>query len=249
MDLKLLQLNIFEGKYLENILAFLKKEDFDIICLQEVAGGSVSQSGEDNFNEIRKELGFNGLLNMSWKIRSDPQSYFGNAILYKQNLKVENARSIFMKPFEEFESPDLPNDWSRSAIFMDFTFDNQKITVGTTHLARGETPYDKPYKEEQANKLLDFLKTIKTPLILTGDFNLVPETKIINSFSENLRNLTVETKITNTLNPRTHKLKDKLPNGLAVDYIFVSDEIKVKEFKLIDQNLSDHLGLSLTFQV
>ncbi len=71
---------------------------------------------------------------------------------------------------------------------------------------------------------------------------------IINSLA---RNLTTENRITNTLNPRTHQIKHLLSAGLeiAVDYIFISKEIQVKEFAVIEEDLSDHLGLKATIEI
>jgi endonuclease/exonuclease/phosphatase family metal-dependent hydrolase len=124
------------------------------------------------------------------------------------------------------------------------------FTVVTSHLVRGRASEDKPYKANQAKILLNFLKTLKNPFILTGDFNLNPQTQIVDSFSQLAKNLILQKGITNTLNPRTHRLKELFPKGMAVDYIFVSEGIGVLDFHLVDHpDISDHLGLSLTFQV
>lgn len=247
--------------YLRNLEDFLSKEDFDILCLQEVSGGLASyqkiegrkylKGAEETFEKIKQKFNLSGELAIMYRIKGDPSSYFGNAILYKKTLKASNKRLAWIKKYEELE---LSNeDWANSprvALSLDFSFQSKLLTIVTSHLAWGPTPYDKPYKVKQADILLNYLKTLRNPFILTGDFNLIPETQIVKAFSKLARNLIVEHGITNTLNPRTHRSRILFPEGRDVDYIFASEEIKVKDFKLIDSpDLSDHFGLALTFQV
>jgi endonuclease/exonuclease/phosphatase family metal-dependent hydrolase len=48
----------------------------------------------------------------------------------------------------------------------------------------------------------------------------------------------------------THAAKQLFPPGLGVDFAFVSKNISVTDFHLVDTpDLSDHLGLSLTIDV
>ena len=247
--------------YLKNLEDFLSIENFDILCLQEVSGGLASYQKLSNgkyahgaietFERLKRRFSLSGELAIMYRIKEDPSSYFGNAILYKKTLKPENKRIIWIKKYEELE---LSNeDWANSprvALSLDFKLGDRKFSVITSHLAWGPTPFDKPYKARQAKILLEYLKTLKNPFILTGDFNLVPETRIVGSFSKLARNLIVEYEIKNTLNPRTHRAKEVFPKGKNVDYIFVSEGIKVSDFKLLDEeDLSDHFGLSLNFEV
>ncbi len=250
MVLKLLQLNIFHGDRLNTIIDFLKKEDFDIICLQELSGGEMSKTGVDNFSDIKKATNYDGVLNVSWRLK-DEKTYFGNGILYKKTLNFQNPREFFMKSYEVLDQIDERwDERARSSVFADLIFDNKKITIGSTHLAWGPTPYDEPYKIEQAKKLFDFVSLVDNPLIITGDFNVPPQSEITKLFSEKFRNLTTENNLTNTLDLRNHKLKDIRPDGLAVDYIFASPEINILDFRILkEQELSDHLGLTLVFEI
>lgn len=250
MDLRLLQLNIYKGRLLESLENYLLKEDFDILTFQEVTGHLAGFVDLDLFDYLKKKLDLAGELSINWNAIGDKTSYFGNAILFKRKLKVGNMQQIWLKPYREVDlnSQNWPTfPWS--ALSLDFQVQDKRFTVVTSHLVRGRTSEDKPYKANQAKILLNSLKNLKYPYILTGDFNLNPRTQIIGSFSSLATNLTLKAGITNTLNPRTHRVKKLFPKGIAVDYIFVSEEILVKEFKLIDSyDLSDHFGLSLTFQ-
>ncbi len=97
--------------------------------------------------------------------------------------------------------------------------------------------------------MVDYLKQVQPPFILTGDFNVRPDTQLIKNFDTLARNLTSEHKITNTLNAQTHRAVEIFPPGIAVDYIYITDDIKVNKFEVIAETLSDHLGLQAELEI
>jgi len=119
-----------------------------------------------------------------------------------------------------------------------------------THWAWGPTPKDEPYKLEQAKSLIEFVTTIKDPFVLTGDFNVTSDSKIIQDLNQLGINHTVRNELTNTLNPHLHRAVDIFPKGLAVDYIYTSFTLGTEGFTLIDTpDLSDHYGLKITIEI
>ncbi len=84
------------------------------------------------------------------------------------------------------------------------------------------------------------------PCIVTGDFNLLPNTKSIKMIDEKMTNLIKVYGIKST----RPTFDDGLDKGnLVCDYIFVNNKVKVKDFKVIDTNVSDHLPLILDFEI
>ncbi len=272
MTLKLLQLNIFQGKFFENIIDFVRKNDIDILHFQEVTSGRMSKGGAYNypksiseresnpnnqflglncFEEIKNQLSLNGEYLITSSYINDPISTIGNATFFKKTIQLINKDVIFMKEF--FEIPqdftDIPQ-LSRGALILTFEFESKKFTTINTHLTWGPNSEDEPYKIEQAKKLYEQIKQIQEPFILTGDFNVTPATKTASMFNDMAKNLTTENKVINTLNEKIHPAKRLFPPGLAVDYIFTSDQINVKSFRRVDETeLSDHYGLFLEFDV
>ena len=55
--LKFIQINIYKGKYFEALLDFLKKQDADVITMQEVTVGGFNLTDDKSVNlfEILKE--------------------------------------------------------------------------------------------------------------------------------------------------------------------------------------------------
>ena len=60
MSIKLLDLNMWIGTYLPDIISFIKSNSIDVCTLQEVTRGAKSKSGNDNFEVLTKELGMTG---------------------------------------------------------------------------------------------------------------------------------------------------------------------------------------------
>jgi len=251
MTIKFLQLNIFKGTYLDEIINFVKKGDFDILQFQEVAGGPLSFNKIDCFQQLKTALNYQGELTACWRLKSDPTSYFGNATLIKQSFKITKKEVVWFKAYREVESAKKRRikDDPRCALAVKIQINQQFLWFVNTHLAWGPTPEDKPYKLIQGQKLGQFIKNLSEPFILSGDFNVPPSSAIIACLNKIGRNLVVEQGIINTLNPRIHRVKELFPQGLAVDFVFTHPSLKVSNFKVTTANLSDHYGLSLQIEV
>lgn len=98
----------------------------------------------------------------------------------------------------------------------------------------------------QCKYILKAAKRKNIATIIVGDFNLLPETKGIKLISKEFRNLVSEFGIKST-RPKFNDGTDKGEN--VIDYIFVNDKIRVKDFRVIDTNISDHLPLILDFDI
>ncbi|KKW46169.1 MAG: hypothetical protein UY97_C0009G0026 [Parcubacteria group bacterium GW2011_GWB1_57_6] len=103
---------------------------------------------------------------------------------------------------------------------------------------------DTPERIRQSKKILAYYGTKQGPKILGGDFNVLPETRSIQMFIEHgYRELVHEFAIPTT---RNHLAWDRFPTKLLFsDYVFVSNDIEVKDFKVPDMEISDHLPLIL----
>lgn len=254
MQLKLLQLNIWYGKYFEEIVSFVKKQDFDILHFQEVSGGLFSDRKNDLFTALKETLGYNGFQAKTWNVTGEPASYEGNATLFKQSLRLENEEVIYLKPYTEISDHENRNIGMdpRCAIVTTFSTNGQKLTTINTHLTVGPDSEDEPFKVEQGKILYEYMKTVPTPFILSGDFNVNPRSQIVRWIDTLARNLTTENKVTNTLNPKIHRASHLFPPGIVVDYIYVSHDIKVKKFFVVQDEkarFSDHLGLVVTCEL
>ena len=99
-----------------------------------------------------------------------------------------------------------------------------------------------PETLRQMKQLGEYIDDLDGPVILTGDFNLAPDSESIGLINQRLTNLSTKYKLTTTRTNLTHKKE-------VCDYIFVSDDVKVKSFKASDEVVSDHKALILEFDV
>jgi endonuclease/exonuclease/phosphatase family metal-dependent hydrolase len=250
MRLKLLNLNIYGGKYYDNLISFIKTNDFDIVCLQEVRGGNYSFAKTDIFKKLQEDLQMEAEFALTTNLKEDKSSCDGNAIYYKKSLKAKNKQIISLYPYKETEPTETDfTTYPRNALSLDFEINGKTLSIINTQLSWNKIPKETAIQTRVGQKLLSFIKGIKNEYILVGDFNLEATSRMVSKFNAILRNLTLENKITNTLNPRTHRAQILFPKGLAVDFIFTTPTLKITDFKLVDSlDLSDHFGLSLIFE-
>lgn len=257
MTFSVLQLNINADNYWNNLIPYLTSNDFDILNLQEVAGNGATSgnvnSKTDCYKELQKILGerYNSDLEISQTYSSDPVSgYTGNATFYKKEFQLIEKKVITMfertSPFPS--DKDSFEDAGRNLLHLLLQKDNKTFSILNTHFAWAKTSVEEPHQAAQGEILLDYLKTVQRPFVFTGDFNLDPQQPTIKSIGAFARNLVTENNITNTLNPRTHSAFEKLKRlgiDVAVDFIFVSPDIEVKKFAVVEEDLSDHLGFTV----
>jgi len=246
MRIKFFQLNIYMGKWLDNLIDYLKKEDFDILCFQEVSGGRISFHRDNTFQKII-DLGYDGEISVNWRLKGYEHSFIGNATFFKRSFTLLEKTEVWLREYREIEDPknrESRND-PKASLSLLLEKGGVKLRVVNAHLAWTPTPHDSKEKIRQATLFYEYLKTIKSPFLITGDFNVEKHTEVVKMINKIGRNLTSENNVTNTLNSRLHKAPHLFPPGLAVDYIYISKDIKVEKFEVIDQDLSDHLGLYL----
>ena len=258
MTIKLLQLNINADNYLDTLTPYLTSHDFDIIQLQEATGkhtlsGTIN-SKVDVYEKLQKVLSsqYNSELSISTRYSSEPNtSYMGNATFYKKTFILKEKNILVLhKRTEPFPSElNTYEDVGRTILHLKLLIDGKDISFINAHLAWAKTSNEEPHQTKQGEIFLKYLQTVPTSFILTGDFNLNPQQPTIQKFNQLARNLTSEYHVTNTLNPRTHRAKSLFPPGVAVDYIYVSRDLEVKNFAVVEEDISDHLGLTVEIDI
>jgi endonuclease/exonuclease/phosphatase family metal-dependent hydrolase len=261
MILSLLQLNINADNYWEQLSSYLTSHNFDILQLQEVAGkdalaGNIN-SKRDCYKELQHLLSdrYHSELAIAQIYLSNPSSgYIGNATFYKKQFKLLEKNIITLHKRITPFPPDAKSyeDVGRNVLHLKLEINNKSISFLNTHLAWAKRPQEENHQTEQGQILIDYLEHLTRPFILTGDFNLDPNQPLIQKINTFARNHITENHITNTLNPHTHEIGELIRAKkveIAVDYIFTSPDITVNKFAVIQEDLSDHLGLTTTIEI
>lgn len=229
--MKIIFLNTWNGKMGDEMTEFLKKEalDADIFCLQEVFSEmeSIAEKYLTNYRETK-----------AFKLVTDRTDIFSQATYVKKEINVISSEIVFDK-----------ESTHGLGIYTHFKYNNQNIHLINFHgLSRPVDKLDNPNRLQCSKDLISFLSQKNGVKIIGGDFNLLPETESIQMFESNgYRDLIKDYKIETT---RNRLGWERYPNNKQYysDYIFLSPETKLKNFAVIQNEISDHLPLILEIE-
>lgn len=254
MTLKVIQINIWKGKFLDRLVEFLRNEQPDIVTMQEVTGGRENHwldKGLDMFAYCKEALSMDGIVTPTYCITGDPNSYLGNAVFVRGKMLTHAV--VWLRPYRDYARTDDADEWPLfPGNVLDITAEigGKTIHALSTHGAWGKEPADTDEKIQQAKILAAHLRSLSdTPFVLGGDFNMEPGSKTVATIDAVARNIVHGSGITNTLNLRTHYAANVLPRGRLVDFIYVSPHFSVQSIDASEIDISDHLPIRaiLTF--
>src|SRR5690606_16544092 len=79
----------------------------------------------------------------------------------------------------------------------------------------------------QCGMIHDYIEKLDGRVVLTGDFNLAPDSESMKQLNITLTNHCIETGLLTTRTPLTHKAE-------VCDYIFTNDQVSVQDFRALD---------------
>ena len=249
--MKLISLNLWGGRAgMPGLLEFLKKhQDVDIFCFQEMWHGG---EGRDVFGALDVDDVEFQLCQKIQEVLPDHISYFrpiyfdfyGLTIFVKKNIRVLSDGEFFVYREKGWFSKENIADHARSIQYINIDTEKGPRTIVNFHgLWNGKGKDDTEDRLLQSENIVQFLKEVKDPLILCGDFNLVPESESILKLERfGLRNLIRENDVTST---RTSLYSKPIR---FTDYTFVSEGVVVEKFQVLPDEVSDHSAMYLDFE-
>lgn len=194
---------------------------FDLVGLQEVDAGSLRS---DNIDQIRylARLGAFPYWYRQINRNLGPFAQHSNGILSR----------LYPGPVTEHQLPGLPG---RGAVATELPLDDgRSLTVGIVHLALGW---------RARRRQLDYLARLSEAhplLVLMGDFNCGCDSKGLRAMVKRtgMHGMDCGLKTFPSWRPR-HNL----------DHILVSDRLHIREARVIDYPLSDHLPIAVTLEL
>lgn len=253
--MKIISLNTWGGRAgREGLLSFFKehKDDTDIFCLQEIWSAPYShlEGYKAGGKEIdHSEIMVRGLQEISELLahfvpyfRPHHGDHYGLLMLVKKGIEVKVEGEIFVYKHKGYVPEGDIGNHARNIQFITTTFNGSPLTVINFHgLWNGQGKGDSEDRVNQSNKIKEFIETVSGSVVMCGDFNLRPDTQSIKILEDaGLQNLIKETGVASTRT--SHYTK---PEKFA-DYVFVSKDIEVKDFKVLPDEVSDHSPIMLT---
>ena len=245
--MKIVQLNIWMGKIEGQLQRFFESTDADVICMQEVVYSDdttlhVSRLCFDTSRILaaNPEFKYHAYFpNWSSKI-ADGTMQMGNFVISK--IPIVSTDSVFVNG-KYTENTILVEKPSNNTAVNIVKLENG-ITVINHHGFWRKTPVgdeDTIRVFKEVRKVVEPLAS-EGPLVMCGDLNIIHESPAFSSL-DFLRDLTHENKVKNTLSGV------KFNGEVPCDHILVNDDIKVLDFKVLSEVVSDHLALEAEVEV
>jgi endonuclease/exonuclease/phosphatase family metal-dependent hydrolase len=228
-SLRILNLNIhggtdWFGQYnLEGLITFIRKNNPDVVTLQEVPCQWSSRSVFADFPaELAKALGMEYCFGPALEFG---KRRFGNLILSRL-------------PIAESWTGKLPGSLERRSYAMAHIFTGEaSVYILTTHLGLSEED-----RLAQATALVEVMREVKGPLVLTGDLNAGPTDTGVALLLLGMRDLQDQS---SSVGRGTFLAKDGSVWEEHLDYLLVNSGVELADFSILQEFLSDHLPISV----
>lgn len=236
--MRILQLNIWSGRVIGRLERFFSKNRFDLICLQEAAW-----SDEDEFlrkfcvtvEQIKSLTGLeHDFRSSNWgmKILSGGQIEQGNVILSREEIVHRQTETIYGEYGVVKNLEDLENHAGTVQIVKLMS----GLNIVNYHGIWAPDSMGDKRSVETMKTMGALIEKIDGPVVMCGDLNLVHDSLAMRELGF-LRDLTAEYGVKSTLSGL------KLDKKIACDHILVNDSVVVRDFQVVSDVVSDHLGL------
>lgn len=246
MKIKIICLNVWIGGILfDEMVDFLKKENADILLLQEVFNGDLGfkQRQHRTFGELKKILGFkHGEFAPTFTEEVEERELTqGNAILSKFPITQE-AISFFDVPFGKRDPLTNFHLTPRSLQHVVARVGEKQLHLLNIQGIWGTHGNDTDRRLNMADQIVREVNGYK-PLVLAGDFNVNEDTQSIEKIEQRLTNVFKNTLVTSFNIKRKNLSTDPGFASSVVDMMFVSRDIEVLSKSVPNIDISDHLPL------
>ena len=217
-------------------------------CLQEICNGSQEAKKKTAAGRSLERMEVNLLQKIKDTLTEHtaiytPQyvPYFGIALLIRKTIPILATGEVCVYREPGYISPIDIADHCRTLQYVTLEATSGPITILNVHAAwQPVGKIDTPERLEQTRRIIDFAKTFTHPLVLAGDFNLLPDTQSIRIFEKmGWENLIRTHHVASTRTSHYDK-----PERFA-DYMFIKNGVQVHDFRVLPEEVSDHAGLFL----
>jgi exonuclease III len=237
--MKLVSINIELNRHYDNVLNFLKKENPDVVCLQELL--------EEDFERFKKELNLEGVFAVfkyamvgyygDLKGKRFGVGIFAKNIVGSGHIFYFGSEGNVDRPYEEYIT-DIENRENDVLLWADVKDDNGDVfRFTTTHPPVTKEGTVSVLQVAVIDKLLETLEKIPE-FILCGDMNAPRGNATFDRIAKKYKdNIPLEYKT--SIDQNLHKVKGI---QFVVDGLFTTPGYVAKDVKLVD-GVSDHMAI------
>lgn len=238
--MKIISLNIWGGQLKSPLIDFfIKYKDIDIFCLQEVySKAKVKACTNDDPVELDILSDIGNILYNHTPFFVKTIDGYGISMLIKKDISILKKGEHIIHENLNYVPPGPTH--SRKLQWIEMECNREIYTIVNLHgLWNGQGKSDTEARIIQSKNIKNFIDNANGKKILCGDFNITPDTKSIAIIEENLQNLIAAYNIKST---RTKYYKKPIKYA---DYFFTSFDIEIKNFYILEDQVSDHSPLML----
>ena len=231
--MKVLFLNVWHAQLADVLAAFIKEQApiIDVFCFHEA-----DTRQPDLLTRLLPH--FQQYTTPSKVI--DEHDWFNLKTYVRHGLHVRQAHTL------------MPSELDRGiALVTNIEVEGSELAIINTHgiAYHPDDKLDTPGRLAQTDVIIDYCRILDCPVIIGGDFNLLPEAESIKRFAQaGFRNLVTDYQVPTT---RNHYIWDRYPETKQYysDYIFTNKDIGVRAFNVPHQDVSDHLPMIVEFDI
>lgn len=266
MSWNVAQFNVMDDKLHPDVksrmIDIINQNEPDIACFQEMVAEDSTVTDHGHVDEFLQKLNFKNYF-YSYNVKEDFWGYAHFGIIIFSKYPIINKQTIST----------YPNDYNSIFQYVDIVKGADTIRVFNAHLqslrfSKENLKYiDKPTVEDEANAIKEskniiskfkrgFLRRqlqaekIRTeidkspyPVIVTGDFNDVPNSYAYHTIGKGLNNAFAEK------GSGLGRTFSGISPVLRIDNIFADKKMDVLQFQLIQKKLSDHFPILADLQM
>ncbi len=243
MNVKILSLNLWRGALIENTIEFLKKENPDILILQEVHSGTdpALQPSLRSFELIKETFDYIDDYYEAGLLHHRPEGKIPEGVAIFSGFPITSRNmTYFNETFNDDYHDILENYPSYPRMLQHASLNTPAGEVNVFNI-HGVWDLDGDnYSERRQNMSRIIIEAIrdKPNVILGGDTNAKPTNQAMQDIEQHLTSVFGD-ELTTTFNMRR---KDNPGYATAaVDLLFVSPNIEILSKKCPDVDISDHL--------
>lgn len=243
--MKIISLNTWAGALLELLINFLESnKDVDVFCLQEIYSNAKNKAKQNPELKVMFEFElFEKIVDILKEthigyFRPSYSDFYGQAIFVKNSIQVEEEGDVLIY---ENNKPERRGQHSRNLQYIKIKNKDRYFLIANIHgLWNGQGKTDTDDRILQSESIKNFINNRNEEnKIILGDFNLIPNTKSISIVQKGMRNLIEDYGIKST---RTSYYNQ---DNKFADYVFVSPDLNISDFKVLPDEVSDHSPLYL----
>ena len=230
------------------MLAYLNKQDADIICLQEVRVYKDAQ--RMTLNQLRQAMSQYPYTYYDFK-RYNSRRQFGNVVfsryplINKQTISYESQNNISSQCDVVVKEDTIRLIVNHLESFRLMKEDLQLDTLSVSHFKQSSLNQKlhaaSELRQEQAKAVKEAINHSPYPVIAVGDFNSIPLSYVYGKISWGMRDCFLEGSFGRLGN--TYKTG---PFGIRIDYILCSKELTPIKSKVDRVTYSDHFPVCAT---